>query len=83
MSLAGSVVMGAYLALPNPVFFENAEEQALRHLAKATYVELELDKTVKRVEKKYTPKWVYKYGAYVGPVIQIATENRITYTWRF
>jgi len=52
MTLAGSLITGAYLALPNPVFFDNAEEQAARHLAKAVYYELELDKTVERVEKK-------------------------------
>lgn len=83
MTLAGSLVTSAYLALPNPVFFDNPEEQALRHLARAAYIEFEVDKTVKRVEKRYVPKWVYTYGPYVAPVIQIASQQRVTYTWRF
>lgn len=83
MSLVGSVVMGAYLSVPNPVYFENAEQEAYKQLAKATYLHFELDVVAKRIEKKYTPKWVYTYGPYVGPVIQLATEQRLTYTWRF
>jgi hypothetical protein len=82
-SIAGSVVVGAYLGVPNPVFFENPEEEALRHLGKAVYIELDLDQYVKRAEKKYVPRWVYTYGPYVAPVVQIATEGRVTYTWRF
>ena len=59
------------------------EQDALKALAKATYIESGLDKDVKRFEKEFLPDEVRKYGGWVTTIIKIERERQITYEWTF
>jgi len=61
----------------------NQTNDALKALAKATYVHSGLNKKAKKLEKKYIPKPVKKYGAWVGIGYKIVVEKRISFEWTF
>ncbi|HEY8390183.1 MAG TPA: hypothetical protein VIL26_04440 [Clostridia bacterium] len=60
-----------------------SEKQAITKALTAAYYQLELDDEVKRLEKKYVPETVRKYGGVVSFLTRIAVDKRITYTWEF
>lgn len=78
-----SFILAGALTFNAPVAEIIPDEDAPRYIAKALYRELELDKTVSRIEKKYIKLDRYPELAYIGIVGRIVVERRITHTWRF
>lgn len=78
-----SFILSAALTFGQPVGHIYPDQDAPRYIGKALYKEMELDKVVKRLEKRHLPKWAKEYGGYIGLGVRIATEKRITYTWKF
>jgi hypothetical protein len=78
-----SFVLAGALTFGQPVAEVYPDNDAPRYIAKALYREFELDKTVSRLEKKYLKLDDYPVLGYIGIVARIATERRVTYTWRF
>lgn len=78
-----ALLLSGFLAVQQPIGFENPEKEALRYLSKAVYYELDLGTKVKHIEKKYTPEPIKKYGPYIGVSIRVITEKRLSYTWTF
>jgi hypothetical protein len=76
-------VLSTFLSIGNPVGIALPSEDAPRYVAKAIYREMGLDKSVARFEKKHLKLEKYPELAYIGIVVRIATENRISYEWRF
>lgn len=78
-------ILSAFLTLPitPDAGYANPEQEAMRRVSQALYKEFELDKTVKRLEKKYVDEDIKEYVGYTGIVVRIVTEKRVTYTWRF
>lgn len=76
--------MSTFLSVQNPKqMFDNPSKEALRHLGKAIYVELNLDDKVKILEKKYVSKNMRLYGPYLYGISKVLLEKRVSYTWRF
>ncbi len=78
-----SLILSGFLAIGQPSGQALPDQDASRYAAKALYKQLGLDKSVKRLEKTYVKGDLKKYGGYLGLGIRIATEKRISYTWRF
>ena len=76
-------LLSGFLAIQSGPVFDNPEKEAVRHLGKALVYELELDKVGKRIEKRHVPKKLKEYAPYIGIVVRIGTERRISYTWEF
>lgn len=57
--------------------------QALQALGQIAYKETGLETKVKKLEKKYVPEPVKKYGGYTLILAQIVVNNRISYEWTF
>lgn len=78
-----NIVLATYLAIGSPNGVTMPDDQAPRYAAKALYKHLEWDQHVNRLEKRYLSKDLKKYGGYVILVTRVATERRVSYTWRF
>jgi hypothetical protein len=78
-----SFILAGALTFGQPVAEVIPSNDAPRYIAKALYRELEWDKVVSRIEKKYIKLDDYPALAYIGIVGRIATERRVTYTWAF
>lgn len=77
-------MLTTFLSVQNvQVGFADSSKEAKKHISKALYIELKIDKAVKRLEKRYTPKWAIKYGPYILTGYKMAIEKRVSYTWRF
>ena len=84
MSFIGSFVLTTFVSVQHPrQNFNNPSMEALRYLGKASYIELEMDPIVKRLEKRHVPKWAYTYGPIFYTGYNILKEKRVSYTWRF
>lgn len=83
MMLVNSFILVGALTFGQPVGEMLPDQDAPRYIAKAVYKQYSLDKVVNRIEKRYLPKPVKKYGGYIGIGIRLATEKRFTYTWKF
>ena len=79
--LSSAIAWGG--ANPAQVVYDNPEREAVRAVSKALYRELDLDKTVKRIEKRYLPDEVKEYGGYAAIGYRIFVERRISYEWTF
>lgn len=77
------LVLSAFVSIGTPQGYILPDQDAPRYAAKAIYKELGWDEHVKRIEKRHLPKWAKDYGGYVGLGIRIATEKRVSYTWKF
>lgn len=78
-----SFLLSAALTFGQPVGEILPDRDAPRYIAKALYRELEWNKKVSKLEKKYLKLDKYPELAYIGVVVRIATEQRISHTWRF
>ena len=78
-----SFVLAGALTFGQPVAEILPDQDAPRYIAKALYQELELNKVVSKWEDKYLKVDEYPELIYIGIVGRIATERRVTYTWRF
>lgn len=78
-----SFLLSAALTFGQPVGEILPDQDAPRYIAKALYRELEWDKIVSKLEKKHLKLDKYPELAYIGVVVRVTTEKRITYTWRF
>ena len=70
-------------ASPQQAVYNNSKEEAIKTVGKAMYVELEINKSVNRLEKKYVPKIVKEYGTWPTLLIKIITEKKASYEWTF
>ena len=77
------LVLSTFLAIGSPDGYTMPDDQAARYAAKAFYKHMEWDRHVNRLEKRYLSKDLKKYGGYVILVTRVATEQRVSYTWRF
>lgn len=77
------VFLSAFLNIGAPDGVSMPTSDAPRYAAKALYRELKLDVTMAHIEKKYLKIDDYEYLLYLGVVARVATEQRISYTWRF
>lgn len=81
-----SYILSLALIMPTPAHVGN-EQDAYKHIGKALYKELKLDKEVKKVEKyiekNYVPEEIKPYVGYTGVIIRAVVEKRISYEWRF
>ncbi len=59
------------------------ETEALKHVGKASYKYFQLDRYVRKMEKRHLSNDVRKYGGWVSTGIRIAVDKKITYTWSF
>jgi hypothetical protein len=78
-----NLILATYLAIGTPQGEILPDQDAPRYAIKAIYKQAELDKAVSRIEKQYLPKPWKKYGGYVILGTTLATQKRISYTWRF
>ncbi len=81
--MVNSFILAGALTFGQPVGQILPDQDAPRYIIKAIYKEYNVDDVVQRLEKKHLPPWLKEYGGYVGVGIRLATEKRITYTWRF
>jgi len=78
-----SFILSAALTFGQPVGEILPDRDAPRYIAKAVYKEQGLDKIVSKLEKKYLKLEDYPALGYIGVVVRISTEKRITYRWEF
>lgn len=78
-----SFILAGALTFGQPIGEILPDRDAPRYVAKALYKQQGLDKIVSRWEKKYLKLEKYPELAYIGIVVRIATEKRITYRWEF
>ena len=71
------------MSLANPRSNEDNYKQALQAIGEATYKQTELDKKVKKLEKKYLNKDLKKYGGYTILITDIMINQRFQYEWKF
>lgn len=81
--MMNSFILTTALTFGQPIGEILPDQDAPRYIAKAMYRELKLDKTVSKLEKKYLKLDDYPELAYIGVVVRVATEKRVTYTWEF
>lgn len=76
-------VLSTFLSIGNPVGVALPQQDAPRYVAKALYRQYEIDTVVSRFEKRYLQLDKYPELAYIGIVVRVASEGRISYEWRF
>jgi hypothetical protein len=76
-------VLAAGLTFGQPVGHVLPDQDAPRYAAKALYRQLGVDVMVSNWEQRHLQFDKYPELAYIGIVARIATERRVTYTWRF
>lgn len=81
--MVNSFILAGALTFNPPVMEVLPPQDAPRYVAKALYKELELDEKVSQLEKKYIMLDKYPELAYIGVVVRIIQDKRITYTWTF
>lgn len=81
--MINSFMLAGALTFAQPVHEILPDRDAPRYVLKALYKEAELDKVVYQLEKKYLKLDDYPELAYIGVVVRIGTERRITYRWEF
>lgn len=59
------------------------DQDAIKALGKATYVQTGTDKIVKNAERKYTPKLVKEYGGWIAGIAKILNDKKISFEWTF
>ena len=77
------LLFSGFLAIQNPVPFEDPTHEALRYGSKALFYELHLDQKVEGLEKKLIPEKLKPYAPAIGIVGRLVAEQRLSYTWRF
>ncbi len=78
-----SLILSAALTFGQPIGEVLPDRDAPRYIAKALYSDLELDQKVSKLEKKYLKLDKYWALGYIGIVLKISTEQRVTHTWEF
>lgn len=62
---------------------EGEQREAIRALGKATFKQFRLDRKLKFYEEKYLSDDIREYGGWVGLIIKVSNEKRISYEWTF
>ena len=78
-----SLVFSALVTFGQPQGEIMPDRDAARFAARAVYKDLEWDKKVSNLEKKYLKLDKYPELSYIGIVVKIATEKRIEHRWEF
>jgi hypothetical protein len=76
-------MLSTALTFGQPVGEIMPDRDAPRWVAKALYKDLKLDQIVSKLEKKHLKLDKYYELVYIGIVVRVATEKRISYTWEF
>lgn len=59
------------------------KEDALKALAKATYIQTGVNKQVKELEKEYVPEELRKYGGVLTGIAKAINEKKVSFEWTF
>lgn len=81
--MINSLLLSASLAIGTPDGTTMPTNDAARYAAKAAYKQLELDRVVSNLEKKYINVDQYPELVYIGVIGRICIERRITWTWTY
>lgn len=77
------IIMSAYVGISSPQGYLLPPQDAPRYVAKALYQEFEMDAIASRIEKKYIKLDDRPELVYLGIVIRVVSEKRISWHWRF
>lgn len=62
-------------------------EDAMKAVAKASYIQSGVDKDVNKIEKhleqQYMPQVVKDYGGWIAAIVKVGTEHQISFSWKF
>ena len=81
--MVNSFMLAGALTFGQPVAEVMPDQDAPRYVAKAMYRELDLDDVVSEWERKYFDLDDYPELLYIGVIVRIGTERRITWQWEF
>lgn len=59
------------------------KEDALKALAKASYVQSGTDKKVKQFERRVLNKELKEYSGWIAGITKVATEKKLSFEWTF
>lgn len=57
------------------------EEEAIRKAGEALYIQSGINKVVEKIDLKYTPEVVKKYGGWIAITQKVIVERQISYKW--
>lgn len=83
MSMLGFLVLSAAIGVGGTRNPSAEKTDALKAVAKATYLQTETDKVAKELEKKYVSKKVKEYGGWITGTARIVHEQKISFEWTF
>jgi hypothetical protein len=66
-----------------PLAKADSSKEAIRKASEALYIQSGMDKVVKQLDKKYTPKVVKKYGGWLIAIQDSVVNEQIRYKWEF
>jgi hypothetical protein len=59
------------------------QEDALKKVAEAFYIQSGIDKVVEKLDKKYTPEVVKEYGGWLLVIQDSVVSKQISYKWEY
>ena len=59
------------------------EDEAYRKAGEAFYKQSGLDKIIDRLDKRYVPEFVHKYGGWIYLVQDSYSTQQVKYVWRY
>lgn len=83
MSMLGVLVLSTAIGVGTSRSPASEEQNALKALAKATYIQTETDKKVRELEKKWTPEMIKKYGGWLAGITKVVSEQKVSFEWTF
>lgn len=83
MDILGIFVLSTALTIGVTRGPASDQQSAYKALIKATYIQTGMDKEAKALEKRYVPKYIKEYGAWITLTGKIVTEKKVSYEWTF
>jgi len=83
MSMLGIFVLTTAIGIGASRSPASEEQDALKALAKATYIQTETDKQVKDLEKRYIPKELKEYGGWITGTTKAIVDKKVSFEWTF
>lgn len=77
------IMLAAGIYYPGDKALDADRQDALKALSKVTAHEYELDKGIKRIEKRYIPQELKFYGGWTLFFGRLVVEKQVRYKWTF
>ena len=83
MSMISIFILTTAIGIESSRSPSSESKNAYRALAKATYVQTNVDDKVKEIEKRVVPKSLKEYGGWITGIAKAVNEKKISMEWTF